>query len=97
MDRSLNIVKEFKNLEKHLYRDELGKACFTHDASYSDNKDLAKRTISDTILKGRAYEIARNLKYDGYERALASIIYKFFDKKEGLGASVNEEPKDLIS
>ena len=76
---------------KHLYRNELDKACFAHDAAYSDSKDLAKRTISDKILKDRAYEIARNRKYDGYQRALASMVYKFFDKKTGSGASVNEQ------
>ena len=42
--------REAGNL-KHLYRNELGKACFTHDAAYSDSKDLAKRSISDKILK----------------------------------------------
>ena len=66
----LNIVKEFKNL-KHLFRNELGKASFAHDAAYSDIKDSAKRTISDKILKDRAYEIARYRGYYGYERALA--------------------------
>ena len=42
---------------------------------------VAKRTISDNILKDRAYEITINPKYDGYQRGLASMIYKFFDKK----------------
>ena len=65
---------------KHLYRNELDKACITHDAAYSDSKDLAKRTISDKILKDRAYEIARNCNYDGYQRALAGMIYKIFEK-----------------
>ena len=50
--------RETSNL-KHLYRNELDKACFAHDAVYSNSKDLAKRTISDRILKGRAYEIGR--------------------------------------
>ena len=54
--------REKSNL-KQLYRNELGKACFSHDAAYSDSKDLAKRTISDKILKYRAYEIARNYGY----------------------------------
>ena len=40
---------------------------YAHDAAYSDNKDLAKRTISDKILNYRAYEIARNRNYDGYK------------------------------
>ena len=49
------------------------------------------RTISDKTLKDRAYKIARNRGYDGYQRALASMVYKFFDKKTGSGISVNEE------
>ena len=57
--------RETVNL-KHLYRNELNEACFAHDAVYSDNNDLAKKTISDKILKDRAYEIARNCGYDGY-------------------------------
>ena len=78
--------RETGNL-KHLYRNKLEKACFSHDATYSDTKDLAMRTISDKILKDRAYEIATNWKYDGYQRALASMVYTFFDKKTGSGVS----------
>ena len=59
--------RETANL-KHLYRNELDKAWFTHDAAYCDSKDLAKRTISDKILKGRADEMARNRVYNGYQR-----------------------------
>ena len=59
---------------------------------YSESKDLDKRTISDKILKDGAYEIGRNRNYDGYQRALASMVYEFFDKKAGLGVSVNEQP-----
>ena len=69
--------RETGNL-KHLYRNELDKACFAHDAAYSDSKDLAKRTISDKILKNRAYEIARYCGYDGYQRALARMVSKCF-------------------
>ena len=76
---------------KHLYQNELDISCFTDDAAYSDSKDLAKRTISDTNLKDRAYGIAINPKYDVYQKELARMIYKFFDKKTELGASVNEE------
>ena len=68
------------NLE-HLYRNEVDKTCFAHDAAYSDSKDLAERTISDKILKDRPYEIAGNRGYDGYQRALVSMVYKFFYKK----------------
>ena len=51
---------------KHLYKNELDKACFAHDAAYCDSNYLAKRTLSDKILKDRAYEIAKNPIYDGY-------------------------------
>ena len=61
-----------------------------HDAAYSDSKYLAKRTISDKILKGKAHEISRNRKDDGYQRASASMVYKFFDKKTGSGAIAPE-------
>ena len=77
--------REIGNL-KHLCRNELDKAYFAHDVAYSDRADLAKRTISDKFLKDRA----KNHKYDGYQRALANMIYKFFYKKTGLGLSVNE-------
>ena len=62
----------------HLYKNELDKACFPHDVAYSDTKDLGKRTIPDKILKDRAYEIARNRNYHGYQRALTSMVYKSF-------------------
>ena len=53
---------------------------------------LSKRTTSDKILKDNAYEIARNSDYDGYQRALASIMTcKFFDKKTGSGIIVIEQ------
>ena len=67
---------------KHIYKNELDKACFALDPAYSDSKDLAKRTISDKILKNRAYEVARNRKYDGYQRALASMVYSFLTRKQ---------------
>ena len=55
------------------------------------HKDLAKKTISDKILNDRAYENARNRGYDGYQRALAGILYEFCDKKTVSGMSVNEQ------
>ena len=59
---------------KHLYKNELSKVYFAHDAAYSD---LAKRTLSK-ILKDRSYEIARSCNYGGYQKALASMVYKPF-------------------
>ena len=62
-------------------------ACFGHDAAYSDSKDLTKRTVADKILKNRAFNIAKDPKYDGYQRGLASMVYKFFVSKAlGSGA-----------
>ena len=61
---------------KHLYRDELHKACFAHDAAYSDSKYLAKRILLGKILNNRAYKIAVNPKYDKYQRKLAYMVYK---------------------
>ena len=71
---------------KHLYRNETDKACFAHNAAYSDSKDLPKGTISDKIMKDRVYEIVRNRRFDEYERKLANMVCKFFDKKTRSGA-----------
>ena len=49
--------------------------------AYGDFKDLAKRTIADKYLRDKAFNIASDQKYDGYQRGLASMVYKFFDKK----------------
>ena len=64
-----------------IYRNELNKACFQHDMAYGKSKDLAKRTQSDKVLRDKACKIASDAKYDGYQRRLASIVYRFFDKK----------------
>ena len=62
--------------------------------AYCDSKDLAKRTISGKVKKKKkkkkknAYEIARNHKCYGYQRALESMVYKLFNKKTELGLSV---------
>ena len=60
---------------KHLYKSKLDNAWFAQDAEYSDCKDLAKRAIPDNYLKDGGYEIARNCKYDGYQRTLATSNY----------------------
>ena len=65
----------------YIYKSELDKACHTRDAAYSDSKDLTKRAIADKILKNKAFNIAKDPKYGGYQRGLASMVYKFFDKK----------------
>ena len=76
-------IKEFKRTgdTRYIYRNELDKACFQHDSAYADQKDLINRTKSDKALRDKAYNIASNPKHDGYQRGLASMVYKFFDKK----------------
>ena len=49
--------------------------------AYRDFKDLKRRTAADTILRDKAFNIAKNPKYDGYQRRLASVVYKLFNKK----------------
>ena len=82
-------IQKFKETgdTNYIYKNELDKACFVHDAAYSDNKDLIKRTVADKILKNKTFDIAKDSKYDGYLRGLASMVYKFFHKKSvGSGA-----------
>ena len=76
-------IKIFKRTsDTHLlYRNELDKACFKHDAAYAKYKDVENRLISDQKLRNSAYDIASNSEYDGYQRDLASMVYKFFDSK----------------
>ena len=66
---------------RYIYRNELDKACFQHDLTYGDFKALARKTASDKVLRDKAFNIAKNPKNDGYQRDLASMVYKFFDKK----------------
>ena len=57
--------------------------------AYGDFKDLAKRTAADKVLRDKAFNIAKDPKYDGYQRGLASMVYKFFDKKtKGSGVTL---------
>ena len=76
-------IKEFKRTgdTRYIYRNELDKACFQHDSGYADHKDLINRTEADKVLRDKVYDISSNPKYDGYQRCLANMVYKFFDKK----------------
>ena len=59
--------------------------------AYGKTKDLVKTIQSDKVLRDKAFKIASNPKYDGYQRGLASMVYKFFDKKSK-GSGINNEP-----
>ena len=76
-------IQKFKETgdTNYIYKNKLDKACFQHDMAYGDFKGLKRRTASDRILRDKVFNIAKNSKYDGYQRGLASMVYKFFDKK----------------
>ena len=88
-------IKTFKQTgdTRYIYRNELDKACFQHDSGYADNKDLINRTKADKALRDKAYDIASNPEHDAYQRGLASMVYKFFDKKS-IGSGM-AEPSSL--
>ena len=69
--------------------------------AYGDFKDIARRAASDKVLRDKAFNIVKNPKYDGYQMGLASMFYKFFDKKSaGSGVNMhahNECPLDLAT
>ena len=83
-------IKEFKRTgdTRYIYRNELDKACFQHDSAYAAHKDLINRTKADQVLRDKTYNIDSNPKYDGYQRGLANMVYKFFDKKL-VGSGIN--------
>ena len=59
----------------------MDRACFQRDIDYADFKDLPRRTAPDKVLRDKAFNIAKSPEYDGYQRGLASVVYKFFNKK----------------
>ena len=80
----------------YIYKDKLDKACFQHDMAYGDFKDLERRTASDKVFRDKAFNIAKNPKYNGYQRGLASMFYKAFDKKfKGSGVVNNKIKQNL--
>ena len=94
MDLLLDIKKEKKIKQtgdtRYIYRNELDKACFQHNSAYADHKDLINRTKSDKVLRDKAYDIASNPEYDGYQRALTSMVDKFFDKSS-IGSGIKKD------
>ena len=79
-----------------IYRNELDKACFQLDMAYCKSKDLTERTQSDKVLGDKAFKIASDPKYDGYQRGLASMVCNIFDKKSS-GSGVAEPHYQLAN
>ena len=80
-----------------IYQNELDEACFQHDMTYGDFKDLNRRTASGKLLRDKAFNIAKNPKYGGYQRGLASMVDKFFDKKNSGGVATLANKNENIS
>ena len=76
-------IKSFMQDDRlsHICKNELDKACFQHDMAYNKYKDIKGRTQSDIVLKNKAYKIATNPKFDSFQRALASMVWKFLNKR----------------
>ena len=88
-------IQKFKETgdTNYIYNNELDKAYFQYDMAYRDFKDLKRRSASDNVLTDKAFNIAKHPKYDGYQRGLASMVYKFFDKTSaGSGVNMQVEP-----
>ena len=66
---------------RYIYQNKPDKVFFQHDMAYEDLKYLPRRTATDKILRDKEFSIAQNPKYDGYQRDLASMVYKFLIKK----------------
>ena len=94
--KNKQIIQKFMQTgdTKYIYRNELDNACFQDDMAYEDFKDLKRRTQSDKVVKYKAFLIASNPKYDGYQRGLAAMVYKFFDKKSK-GRGIKNEIKQI--
>ena len=76
-------IKKFEETadSRYIYQNELDEACFQHDMTYRDFKDLNRRTFADKVLQDKTFNIAKDPKYEGYQREIASMVYKSFDKK----------------
>ena len=79
-------IQKFKETgdTSYIYKKELDNACLQHDIAYGDFKDLKRRRFSDKVLRDKAFNFAKNPKYNGYQKGLASMVYKIFDKMSAL-------------
>ena len=75
-------IKKFKETgdTSYIYKNELDKACFQHDMAYGDFKDLTRRTASDKFLRDKAFNIAKNPKYDDIKEGLLLWFIYFLIK-----------------
>ena len=81
---------------RHIFMNELDKACFYHDAAYSKHRDVGNRQIADRKLMDACREIANDTKIDGYQRSLATAIHKFFEKKIQMGQGLKRADRVML-
>ena len=100
VDRLLKIkkIQKFKETgdTSYIYKIELDKVCFQLDMAYGDFKDLEKRTFADKVRRDKAFKIGSDQKYDDYQKGLASVVYRFFDKKSQVSGLNNNNNKENI-
>ena len=97
--KNMERIQKFKETgdTSYIYKNELNKSCFQHDVAYGDFKNIKRRTASDKILRDKAFNVAKNPEYDGYQRGLASMVYNFFGKKSAGGGIVNDNNNNNIN
>ena len=76
-------IKKFEETGdcRYFFQNELDKACFQHDMASGDLKDLNRKIADDKVLRDKAFNIAKDTRNGGYQRRIASMVYKFFYKK----------------
>ena len=78
----------------HILKNRLDAACFQHDSAYAKYKDRLNRKQSDIVLKNKALKFATDPRVNGYQRGLASMVYKFFHKRTK-GSGINLQANSL--
>ena len=92
LTKSTEGIKKIKGTgdSRYIYQNELDKACLQYDMANGDFKDLNRRTTADKVFRGKAFNISKNPKHDGYQCGIASTVFKLFDKKTFGGTVENE-------
>ena len=91
--KNIERIKDFKETgdSSYIYQNKLDKACFQHDMAYGYFKHLNRRTFAEKVLRDdEVFNIVKDPKYNGYQHGLASMVYKFFDKKTS-GSGIKNE------
>ena len=92
-------IQKFKETSdtSYIYKNDLDKTCFQHDKAYGDFKDLKRRAFSDKFLRDKAFNIAKNPKYDGYQRGLASMVHNFFYSSNIVNNEIKQKLKNCTN